>query len=164
MVPHQTPENKKYGKSNISTKGEYYYDIDYTDTGVENDIENFINNASIGLGPRVPCFVISPWSTGGNINSQVFDHTSTLMFLEKLTGVKEPNISEWRREICGDLMSCFDFQTKYQTSYEYEFRDAQDDGRNQRFKKRKGFIILILDIYVEKEVLIQNQDNTQNQI
>ena len=33
-----------------------------------------------GPGPRVPLYVISPWSRGGWVNSQVFDHTSVLMF------------------------------------------------------------------------------------
>jgi phospholipase C len=63
----------------------------------------------IGLGPRVPMTVISPWSRGGWVNSQVFDHTSVLRFLETWTGVREPNISAWRRAVCGDLTSCFDF-------------------------------------------------------
>jgi phospholipase C len=63
----------------------------------------------IGLGPRVPMTVISPWSHGGWVNSQVFDHTSVLRFLEVWTGVHEPNISAWRRALCGDLTSCFDF-------------------------------------------------------
>src|SRR5882757_4721162 len=63
----------------------------------------------IGLGPRVPMTVISPWSRGGWVNSQVFDHTSVLRFLETWTGVREDNISAWRRSICGDLTSCFDF-------------------------------------------------------
>ncbi|MER8185259.1 phospholipase domain-containing protein, partial [Kitasatospora sp. NPDC094015] len=53
--------------------------------------------------------VASPWSRGGWTNSQVFDHTSVLRFLEVVTGVQEPNISTWRRQICGDLTSCFDF-------------------------------------------------------
>lgn len=67
----------------------------------------------VGLGYRVPFVVASPWSRGGKINSQVFDSTSVLMFLEKFltkkTGrpVKEENISEWRRTICGDLTSVF---------------------------------------------------------
>ncbi len=66
----------------------------------------------IGLGPRVPMTVISPWSHGGWVNSQVFDHTSVLRFLETWTGVRETNISQWRRRICGDLTSCFDFSSK----------------------------------------------------
>ncbi len=55
------------------------------------------------------CGPISPWSRGGWVNSQVFDHTSVLRFLERVTGVREPNISDWRRAVCGDLTSCFDF-------------------------------------------------------
>ena len=62
-----------------------------------------------GLGPRVPLYVISPWSKGGHVASEVFDHTSILRFLEARFGVHEPNISAWRRAVCGDLTSCFDF-------------------------------------------------------
>ncbi|WP_394847198.1 phospholipase C, phosphocholine-specific [Pendulispora brunnea] len=64
----------------------------------------------IGLGFRVPTIVISPWSAGGYVCSEVFDHTSVVRFLEKWTGIVEPNISEWRRTVCGDLLSCFDFE------------------------------------------------------
>jgi phospholipase C len=63
----------------------------------------------IGLGPRVPMTVVSPWSVGGHVNSQVADHTSVIQFLERVTGVREPNISTWRRTACGDLTSAFDF-------------------------------------------------------
>lgn len=63
-----------------------------------------------GPGPRVPLWVVSPWSRGGWVNSQTFDHTSTLLFLEKRFGVKEPNISAYRRAICGDLTSAFNFR------------------------------------------------------
>jgi phospholipase C len=68
----------------------------------------------IGLGPRVPMTVVSPWSVGGHVNSQVFDHTSVIRFLEGWTGVREPNISDWRRTACGDLTSAFDFDRAYQ--------------------------------------------------
>lgn len=61
----------------------------------------------IGLGYRVPLVIASPWSRGGLVNSQVFDHTSILRLLERLTKVQEPNISTWRRAICGDLSSVF---------------------------------------------------------
>jgi len=71
--------------------------------------DEFVRGLPVGLGPRAPMTVVSPWSRGGWINSQVFDHTSVLRFLELWTGVKEPNISRWRRDICGDLTSCFDF-------------------------------------------------------
>jgi phospholipase C len=71
-----------------------------------------------GLGPRVPMFVISPWSRGGWVDSQVFDHTSVIRFLEKRFGVVEPNISPWRRAVCGDLTSAFDFKTPNKASFE----------------------------------------------
>ncbi|AQZ80166.1 phospholipase C, phosphocholine-specific [Acinetobacter calcoaceticus] len=64
-----------------------------------------------GPGVRVPMYVISPWSRGGWVNSQVFDHTSILQFLEKRFGVQEPNISPYRRAVCGDLTTAFDFKT-----------------------------------------------------
>ncbi|MEI5718700.1 phospholipase C, phosphocholine-specific [Acinetobacter baumannii] len=64
-----------------------------------------------GPGVRVPMYVISPWSRGGWVNSQVFDHTSILQFLEKRFGVQEPNISPYRRAVCGDLTTAFNFKT-----------------------------------------------------
>ncbi|MEU8524131.1 phosphocholine-specific phospholipase C [Streptomyces sp. NPDC048629] len=70
-----------------------------------------VTGAPIGLGARVPLIVVSPWTRGGNVCSEVFDHTSVLRFLERWTGVAEPNISPWRRAVCGDLMSAFDFGT-----------------------------------------------------
>ncbi|AXE29293.1 phospholipase C, phosphocholine-specific [Chromobacterium phragmitis] len=72
----------------------------------------FIGGKPIGLGPRVPMLVLSPWSRGGHVCSQVFDHTSVLRFLETWTGVQEPNISAWRRQICGDLSSALDFSNR----------------------------------------------------
>lgn len=68
--------------------------------------------SSLGLGYRVPLVIASPWSRGGCVNSQVFDHTSIMMFLEIWLGgkgrqVKETNISDWRRTVCGDLTSAF---------------------------------------------------------
>ncbi|MEW1922546.1 phosphocholine-specific phospholipase C [Streptomyces sp. NPDC088360] len=63
-----------------------------------------------GLGARVPMLVVSPWTVGGYVTSEVFDHTSVVRFLEKWTGVKEPNISAWRRKVTGDLTGAFDFK------------------------------------------------------
>jgi phospholipase C len=59
----------------------------------------------IGLGFRVPMLVISPFSRGGLVCSDVLDHTSTLLFLERRFGVEVPNLSTWRRETVGDLTS-----------------------------------------------------------
>ncbi|HEX3783708.1 MAG TPA: phospholipase C, phosphocholine-specific [Pseudonocardiaceae bacterium] len=73
--------------------------------------DEYVDGAAIGLGVRVPMTVISPWSAGGWVNSQVFDHTSVIRFLEswKHPDNPFPNISAWRRSVCGDLTSCFDF-------------------------------------------------------
>ncbi|MXV16754.1 phosphocholine-specific phospholipase C [Hufsiella ginkgonis] len=72
-----------------------------------------LRESPIGLGYRVPLVIASPWSRGGAVCSQVFDHTSILQFMEKFLGhktgkkVHEPNISAWRRAVCGDLTSVF---------------------------------------------------------
>lgn len=69
--------------------------------------------APIGLGFRVPMVIASPWSRGGKVCSQLFEHTSTLQFLETFINKKYnkqlhfDNISAWRRAISGDLTSAF---------------------------------------------------------
>jgi phospholipase C len=89
--------------------------LDYLDA--EHD-KQFKPNAAlrsnaIGLGFRVPMVVASPWSRGGAVCSQVFDHTSVIQLMETIlshqTGkqIRETNISPWRRAICGDLSSVF---------------------------------------------------------
>ena len=73
----------------------------------------FEGESPIGLGYRVPLIVASPWSRGGFVNSEVFDHTSSLQFLEKFLSQKTkkpisvPHISQWRRTVTGDLTSIF---------------------------------------------------------
>ena len=75
--------------------------------------ENSSLESPIGLGYRVPMIIVSPWTKGGWVNSEVFDHTSSLQFLEHFIEkkfnkqVREENISPWRRLICGNLSSVF---------------------------------------------------------
>jgi len=64
-----------------------------------------------GLGVRVPLLVVSPWSKGGWVCSEVFDATSLIRFIEARFGVEEPNLTPWRRAVCGDLTSAFDFRS-----------------------------------------------------
>jgi phospholipase C len=92
------------GASSVDASDEYLGD----DVGGIDSANNYRHHP-YGLGPRVPAYVISPWSKGGWINSEVFDHTSTLRFIERRFGVKDPNTSAWRRAVAGDLSSCFDF-------------------------------------------------------
>jgi phospholipase C len=76
--------------------------------------DEWVDGKSVGLGFRVPCLVISPWSAAapGELSpvcGRVFDHTSVLRLLESRFGVEAPLISRWRREVSGDLATCFDF-------------------------------------------------------
>ena len=101
-----TAARKYAGASTVSTEGEYH---ELLTTYRDTEEERAMLHLPYGLGPRVPMLVISPWSRGGWVNSQVFDHTSVIRFMERRFGVKEPNISPWRRAVCGDLTSAFDF-------------------------------------------------------
>jgi phospholipase C len=103
MVAPTPPQGSSDGKSTVSTINEVY-----TDNG-----SGFISGP-IGLGTRVPLLAISPWSKGGYVNSQVFDHTSLISFIEQrfgpdYPGLIEPNITPWRRAVAGDLTSIFNF-------------------------------------------------------
>ena len=71
--------------------------------------EEYVGEEPIGLGPRVPGLIVSPWHQGGRVDHEVFDHTSTLRLLEQRFGVEANLISDWRRQTCGDLLSTFDF-------------------------------------------------------
>jgi phospholipase C len=64
---------------------------------------------SAGPGFRVPCILISPWSTGGHVASQMYDHTSVLRFLGSFTDIVPANIGAWRKATFGNLISAFDF-------------------------------------------------------
>jgi len=69
-----------------------------------------------GLGARVPMIIVSPWTRGGWVNSQLFDHTSLIRFLETRfarghADLVESNITPWRRAVVGDLTTAFDFRT-----------------------------------------------------
>jgi len=94
VVPPLPAIRPALGASTISTDGEA------------------VGNEPVGLGPRVPAIIVSPWTRGGWVNSQVFDHTSVIRFLETRFGVIEPNISAWRRAVTGDLTSAFDFNAR----------------------------------------------------
>ncbi|MFC0551106.1 phosphocholine-specific phospholipase C [Planotetraspora thailandica] len=69
----------------------------------------FVSGRPIGLGMRVPMIVVSPWSVGGHVCSETFDHSSTVRFLETWLGIKAPDLGAWRRQVVGDLTSAFDF-------------------------------------------------------
>ncbi len=110
----------------INTGLEYTYREDELRMGVA---ARDARTGPIGVGFRVPMIVASPWSRGGWVNSQVFEHTSTLMFLEKFVQakfgktVREENISDWRRAVSGDLTSIFRPHDAQQPKLEFLNRD-----------------------------------------
>jgi phospholipase C len=101
MPAHVPPLSTAMGRTTLANIGEY---------------ENY-QGVPVGLGPRVPMLVVSPWTKGGRVCSQLFDHTSQLRFLEEWlvargkarAAVACGQISPWRRAVCGDLTSAFDF-------------------------------------------------------
>jgi phospholipase C len=94
------------GASTVDTTGEYH---EVLVSYHNNPTEQGLLHRPYGMGPRVPMYILSPWSRGGWVDSQVFDHTSVIRFMEARFGVKEPNISAWRRAVAGDLTSAFNF-------------------------------------------------------
>jgi len=96
VTPPFPPQSAQFGASTVDVHNE----IVTTDTPT----------GPVGLGTRVPFMIVSPWTKGGYVTSQVFDHTSVIQFIEKRFGVTETNISPWRRTVCGDLTSAFNFE------------------------------------------------------
>jgi phospholipase C len=102
MIAPTPPQTPNQGDSTVSTVNEIFISDGVHPTG------------PYGLGVRVPLLVVSPWSRGGWVNSQVFDHTSLIKFIEaRFAGgnpdLIETNITPWRRAVVGDLTSAFDF-------------------------------------------------------
>ncbi|WP_371103048.1 phosphocholine-specific phospholipase C [Streptomyces sp. PU_AKi4] len=100
VVPPLPPKSAAQGRSTVDVSLDVF-------EGGGTHREGFY-----GLGPRVPMLVVSPWSKGGYVCSETFDHTSVIRFMERRFGVREPGISPWRRAICGDLTSAFDFSRR----------------------------------------------------
>ncbi|WP_228040638.1 phosphocholine-specific phospholipase C [Streptomyces chromofuscus] len=100
VVPPLPPKDGSRGKSTVDVALDLYKGDSKRPAG------------PYGLGPRVPMLVVSPWSKGGYVCSETLDHTSILQFMERRFGVEETNVSPWRRTVCGDLTSAFDFSRK----------------------------------------------------
>ena len=104
VVPPTPPQTAAQGLSNVSIANEIFPGSDQYPSG------------PYGLGARVPMLVVSPWSKGGWVNSEIFDHTSLIRFVEKRFGtakapLAESNITAWRTAVVGDLTSAFNFAT-----------------------------------------------------
>mgnify|MGYP006090182805 CR=1 FL=1 len=97
--PPTPPMDATRGASTVTTVGELTETTEF----------NIPAGHPIGLGWRVPFFLISPWTRGDYVYSEVCDHTSVIKFIEKRFNVTCPNISPWRRAVTGDLTAAFDF-------------------------------------------------------
>jgi phospholipase C len=114
-VPSYNLDNTLAGKSTIGLEGMYFDARDPEQPGSSKYIDERDTITGMirpwGMGPRVPMYIISPWSKGGWVNSQVTDHTSVAQFIEKRFNIVIPAISPWHRAVSGDLTSAFDFET-----------------------------------------------------
>ncbi len=102
-VPPTPPSSSAQGISTVPTTNEIFPGNSSFEPG------------PIGFGVRVPMIVISPWSKGGYVSSEVFDHTSLIRFIEARFADGNPdliesNITPWRRAVAGDLTSAFNFR------------------------------------------------------
>ncbi|KAB8349426.1 hypothetical protein FH972_023453 [Carpinus fangiana] len=94
VVPFHSPKD---------TQGEWVQDP-YGDYG----------DVYTGPGFRLPFYIISPWTRGGNVYTENVDHSSQTKFLEKWLAAKGKNvvtqqIPAWRRANMADLTKAFDF-------------------------------------------------------
>lgn len=123
LVPPHANNPGIPGASTVPTDNEFY-------AGKAGDAD-YVAGA-FGMGARVPMFVISPWSTGGWVCSETFDHTSIIRFMEQRFGVEEPNITPWRRAVAGDLTSAFDFSRAMEEMPPLPSTDAWKPADHQR--------------------------------
>jgi len=114
-VPSYNADGTLAGKATLELSGEYFSDPTRKYLHAEDTISGTLR--PWGLGPRVPMYVVSPFSRGGWVTSQVFDHSSVGMFLEKRFGIAVPGISAWHRAVCGDLTSALDFERPNHPSF-----------------------------------------------
>ncbi len=110
VPPHPFKEHAGKVSEGLDTKLDFATKTQQTNPSMK---ESNFRESQIGLGYRVPMVIVSPWTRGGYVCSEVFDHTSSLQFLETFIEKKlnkkivEENITPWRRTICGDLTSAF---------------------------------------------------------
>ncbi|MFL6679179.1 MAG: phosphocholine-specific phospholipase C [Burkholderiaceae bacterium] len=101
MVPPTPAQTPTQGQSTVPTTHDFFAGSASYPAG------------PFGMGQRVPMIVVSPWTRGGWVCSEVFDHTSLIRFIERRFGpghgLRESNITPWRRAVAGDLTSAFDF-------------------------------------------------------
>lgn len=151
MPPFYPPNNPQQKVDVNGAAGVDYVDFRQNYFKDETEPMHKRREGPIGLGYRVPMIVASPWSRGGFVNSEVADHTSVIRFLETFLSKKNnknvrcENISNWRREICGNLVSVFN--------------DGTDNHQELDFLEQKSFM---KDINQAKEKPLPSYINLKN--
>jgi phospholipase C len=125
VVPPTVPQTRAQGLCNVDITNEIFPGSSEYPPG------------PYGMGIRVPMIVVSPWSKGGWVNSQVFDHTSLIRFIElrfgsQYPGIMEGNITKWRRSVSGDLTSAFNFISPNSATVQLPSTIAYTPPDNQR--------------------------------
>ncbi len=130
VVPPTPPQNASQGISTVPITNEIYPGGVDTDSGPSPA-------GPYGLGARVPMFVVSPWTKGGWVSSEIFDHTSMIRFVQARFGTTEhpltdSNITPWRKAVCGDLTSAFNFATPNDATVTLPITSAYIPPDNER--------------------------------
>ena len=86
-----------------------YYDHVLPPSPESSYSNEYISGLPIGFGSRVPMIICSPWTRGGFVDSNTYDHTSMNRFLQTWTGAPLVNVTQWRNQVSGDLTAAFDF-------------------------------------------------------
>ena len=165
------PKNRATGRAStgIDTAPEYTYVEDELAQGVPL---KEARGGPIGLGYRVPMIIASPWTRGGWVNSQLFEHSSTLQFLETFINrkyhkpVRETNISDWRRVVSGDLTSVFrpyngekvELPFLEHDKYLEKIQLAQYKELPSNFKKLSSAEIELVNVDPRKSALLSKQE------
>ena len=168
VVPYSIPDNNKPETGKVSAG----IDTEIEHVRLANELKQGVpekgaREAPIGLGFRVPMLIASPWSRGGKVCSQLFDHTSTLQFLETFVNqkykkdIRIENISAWRRTIAGDLTAAFAPFDGASKPLPFLKRDAfVETIYNAKFKDEPGMAQPLSD----KEIQKAAASNTLNSI
>ncbi|MGM9479076.1 phosphocholine-specific phospholipase C [Pedobacter sp. GSP4] len=158
VPPYSIPDENKPETGKVS-KG---IDTEIEHVRLANELKQGVpekgaREAQIGLGFRVPMLIASPWSRGGKVCSQLFEHTSTLQFLEEFVNKKYKknihldNISQWRRTISGNLTSAFTPFDPKTEKLPFLNRDAFVEGIfNAKFKSEPSGFKAISDADINK--------------
>jgi phospholipase C len=120
--PPTPPMSAEDGASTVTTEGELTKKIEF----------RIPKGHPIGLGWRVPLMLISPWTRGDYVYSEVADHTSVVKFIEQRFNVTCPNISPWRRAVTGNLLPAFDFSAP-----DYTWPSLPDTSGNVNASKQQ---------------------------